>query len=160
MRAEYLCVGEGVLQVPVKALVVCPLEGSPELLVERVQVKRRRKGFSTIEGQLGTQAGSEPQSRNGLNFQVGVTYYVMRPAIVSQAGSDISQRVGDLLSYDSGNTIGLPCASLLMKGVVYGDCASLAGSVSTTGVIGSRLSAELKGPPNSLLVLPMPTDFS
>lgn len=43
--------------------------------------------------------------------------------------------------------------------VEYGLVLATSGSVITAGVIGSKLIAELSGPPNSLFVFPSPTDL-
>src|ERR1044072_6824354 len=105
MRTKSFRIGDRVLQVPVKTLVIGPAESSTGIVGRRVQVKRRRKGFFAVEGDLGAQTGPEPQSGYGLDFQVGITYDVMRPVVITQAGSDIRQRVSDLLTYDGRDPI-------------------------------------------------------
>ncbi len=54
---------------------------------------------------------------------------------------------------------GFPFLSLITGLLLKGGALMIAGSVTTTGVIGSKLMAELSTPPNSLLVFPIPTDF-
>src|SRR4051812_28002643 len=107
MFIETTCIGYRIFQVPGVALVLPAVKRGTGTFGNTVVIEDRCKSFIAPERNFSAQCGTEFQSLHRFHFQESITYYIMRPVIISKVGTDISQWIGNFLRYLVGNTIKL-----------------------------------------------------